>query len=138
LYFTVFYCNYKGLAQAAWPLGKVFAYNSILMNIWCFISLALLESLTKASKPAATTRQNRPKGHGKMQSVPYILYFKLIGHYNHILYQLNWYSIFTGRFLFHHSQLKILTFYIHPMTAMFLDDVMRLSLLTLVPVRSKY
>jgi hypothetical protein len=35
------------------------------MNIWYFISLS--EALTKASKLAVTTGQNRPKGHGKMQ-----------------------------------------------------------------------
>ena len=66
LYFTVLYSNYKGLVQTGWLLGKVFTHYSIFMNILCFISLALLEALTKASKLAATTGPNRPKGHGKM------------------------------------------------------------------------
>ena len=44
----VFYCNYKGLVRAGWLLGKVFTHYNILMNIWCFILLALLKALQNA------------------------------------------------------------------------------------------
>ena len=66
LYFTVFYCNYKRLVQAGWLLDELFMHYSILMRIWCFISLALQEVLTKSSKLAVATGQNRPKGQGKI------------------------------------------------------------------------
>jgi hypothetical protein len=36
------------------------------MNILCFMSLTRLEALTKASKPAANTGQNRTKEHEQM------------------------------------------------------------------------
>ena len=92
LYFTIFLCTYKGLVQAGWLLGKVFTHYIILMNIWCFMSLALLEALANTSKLAATTVQNRPKGYGgnhlrfktSCHSNMSTIYFKLMGHYKHI------------------------------------------------------
>lgn len=57
LYFTGLYCIYKGLVQAGWLLVK---------NCLHIFGALYHLHLTKASKLAVTTGQNRPKGHGKM------------------------------------------------------------------------
>jgi hypothetical protein len=64
LYFTVFTVITRDLCKQVGRLIK--CLNTILINILCFISIALLEALTKAFKLATTTGQNRPNRLGEM------------------------------------------------------------------------